>query len=87
MSAARRVHYTVGLIEGGVAPNVDLATRLGRAVLPERDQRRAVHGGVGVVKRWLRVEPVLDISEPARMHTLPGFETAVFPLPPTESVP
>jgi acetylornithine deacetylase len=73
-----RVHYTVGLIEGGVAPNVisphasaELSFRTVTDGVPVREALR-------VVESLVDIESVLDIPA-ARMHTLPGFETAVFP--------
>ena len=73
-----RTHYTVGLIEGGVAPNVvsphASAELLFRTVGESAKVREALHVVEGVV----RIEHVLDVDA-VRMHTLPGFETAVFP--------
>lgn len=73
-----RTHYTVGLIEGGVAPNVvsprasaELLFRLVGGAAPVREALRVVEGLVSV-------EHVLDIPA-VRLHTVPGFETAVFP--------
>ena len=73
-----RTHYTVGLIEGGVAPNVvsphasaELLFRIVGEGAPVRDALR-------VIETIVAVEPVLDIPA-VRMHTVPGFETAVFP--------
>jgi acetylornithine deacetylase len=73
-----RTHYTVGLIEGGVAPNVvsphasaELLFRTVSEGTKVRDALRIVEGLVGI-------EHVLDIPA-VRMHTLPGFETATFP--------
>jgi acetylornithine deacetylase len=73
-----RTHYTVGLIEGGVAPNVvsphASAELLFRIVGESAPVRAALH----VVEQLVAIEPVLDIPA-VRMHTLPAFETAVFP--------
>jgi acetylornithine deacetylase len=73
-----RTHYTVGLIEGGVAPNVvsphASAELLFRTVGDGARVREALH----VVEGLVSIEHVLDIGA-VRMHTLPGFETAVFP--------
>jgi acetylornithine deacetylase len=73
-----RTHYTVGLIEGGVAPNVvsphasaELLFRTVGDVAPLRDALRVVEGLVSI-------EHVLDIPA-VRMHTVDRFETAVFP--------
>ena len=69
---------TVGLIEGGVAPNVvsphasaELLFRTVGDGTRVRDALRVVEGLVGI-------EHVLDIPA-VRMHTLAGFETAIFP--------
>ena len=73
-----RTHYTVGLIEGGVAPNVvsphASAELLFRIVGDGGAVREALH----VVEGLVAIEQVLDIPA-VRMHTVPGFETAVFP--------
>lgn len=73
-----RTHYTVGLIEGGVAPNVvsprasaELLFRLVGEAAPVRAALRVVEGLVSI-------EHVLDIPA-VRMHTVSGFESAVFP--------
>ena len=72
-----RTHYSVGLIEGGVAPNVvsahasaDLLFRIVGAAAP-------VLSALAVVDALVTVEHVMDVPA-VRMHTVPGFETAVF---------
>jgi acetylornithine deacetylase len=72
-----RTHYSVGLIEGGVAPNVvsahasaDLLFRIVGAAAP-------VLAALAVVDGLVAVEHVMDVPA-VRMHTVPGFETAVF---------
>ena len=72
-----RTHYSVGLIEGGVAPNVvsahasaDLLFRIVGAAAP-------VLAVLAVVDGLVAVEYVMDVPA-VRMHTVPGFETAVF---------
>ncbi len=73
-----RTHYTVGLIDGGVAPNVvsphASAELLFRTVSDGDAIREALH----VVDGLVTVEPILDVPA-VRLHTLQGFETAVFP--------
>jgi acetylornithine deacetylase len=73
-----RTHYSVGLIEGGVAPNVvsphasaELMFRTVGDAAPIRDALRVVDGMV-------TVDYVLDIPA-VQLHTVDGFDTAVFP--------
>ena len=73
-----RTHYTVGLIEGGVAPNVVSPRASAEIMFRIVGDGAAVRAALGVVEPLVRVEQVLDIPA-VRMHTLPGFETAVFP--------
>jgi len=73
-----RTHYTVGLIGGGVAPNVippnaeaEVFFRTVGEHGPVRDTLKQVVAG--------RVEITEILELPAvRMHTLPGFDTAAF---------
>jgi acetylornithine deacetylase len=73
-----RTHYTVGLINGGVAPNVVPAVAsaevLFRSVGPDRELHaileRAVAGRASI-------EHILTVP-PVRLKTVPGFETEVF---------
>ena len=73
-----RTHYTVGVIEGGVAPNVvsphasaELLFRIVGAAAP-------VRAALAVVEGLVSIEHVLDVPA-IRLHTVPGFETAIFP--------
>jgi len=75
---------TIGLIDGGVAPNV----------IPARASAEVLFRTVGSADELLSVlrdlEPAVKVVEilrvpPIRMHTVPGFETAVFPF--TTDVP
>jgi acetylornithine deacetylase len=73
-----RTHYTVGLIEGGVAPNVVSPHASAELVFRTVGSGSAVRDAIHVVESLVHVEHVLDIPA-VRMHTLPGFDTAVFP--------
>jgi acetylornithine deacetylase len=73
-----RTHYTVGLIEGGVAPNVVSPHAVAELVFRTVGDGAAVRAAMDVVDGLVSIEHVLDIPA-VRMHTLPGFETAVFP--------
>ena len=73
-----RTHYVVGLMSGGIAPNVvppnAEAEITFRTVGPARDVRSALAAlGEGVV-----VEDVLEVPV-ERLYTVPGFPTRVFP--------
>jgi acetylornithine deacetylase len=73
-----RTHYSIGLIGGGVAPNVVSpsaeAEVMFRTVSDAADVRRAVAS----IEPRVRVEHVLDVP-PVRLKTVPGFDAAVFP--------
>lgn len=73
-----QTHYTVGLIEGGVAPNVvppsASAEVLVRSV-GDHDVLRAVLAAT--VGEQAEVEEVLEVP-PVRLETREGFESAVF---------
>lgn len=72
-----RTSYTVGLISGGVAPNVVPAAAAAdvnfRIVGPAADVRARLNGLPGGVA----VEEVMTVP-PTRLTTVPGFDTAVF---------
>jgi acetylornithine deacetylase len=71
-------HYTVGVIAGGVAPNVIPARAEAEIIFRSvgdhavlRDRLRTVVGSRAAIEIVLEVPPV-------RLRTLPGFDTAVF---------
>jgi acetylornithine deacetylase len=73
-----RTHYSIGLIKGGVAPNVvpaDAEAEIVFRTVGTHDEVRLVLADV--VGRAVRVEEVLEIP-PVRLMTLDGFPTAVF---------
>ena len=73
-----RTHYSVGLIEGGVAPNVISPRASAELFFRIVGDAAPVLEALGVVDGLVSIEHVLDIPA-VRMHTVPGFETAVFP--------
>jgi acetylornithine deacetylase len=73
-----RTHYTVGLIEGGVAPNVVSPHASAELSFRTVGSGDAVREAMHIVESLVSVEHVLDVPA-VRMHTLPGFDTAVFP--------
>ena len=73
-----RTHYTVGLIAGGVAPNVVSphadAEVMFRTVNDAADLRLAI----APLERRVAIEHIFAVP-PVDLATAPGFETAVFP--------
>ena len=71
-------HYTIGVISGGVAPNVISpsaeAEIMFRTVGDSADVRKAI---VAIESR-VSIEHVLEVP-PVKLRVVPGFETAVFP--------
>jgi acetylornithine deacetylase len=77
-SVLGKSHYSIGLIDGGVAPNV---------VSPSAEAEvmfRTVSDGAGVrralrpLERRVAIEHVLEVP-PVKLTTVPGFDAAVFP--------
>jgi acetylornithine deacetylase len=73
-----RTHYTVGLIDGGVAPNVVSPHASAELLFRIVGEGAPVRSALEVVEGLVSVETVLDIPA-VRMHTVPGFELATFP--------
>jgi acetylornithine deacetylase len=73
-----RTHYTVGLIEGGVAPNVVSPHASAELTFRTVGDGAAVREAMRVVESLVTIEHVLDIPA-IRLYALPGFDTAVFP--------
>ena len=72
-----RTHYSVGVIEGGVAPNVVSARASAELLFRIVGDAAPVRAALTVVDGLVSIEHVLDVPA-VRMHTVPGFETAVF---------
>jgi acetylornithine deacetylase len=72
-----RTHYSVGLIDGGVAPNVISPRASAELFFRTVGEGAPVRAALGVVEQLVSIEQILD--HPAvLMHTVDGFETAVF---------
>jgi len=73
-----RTNYSVGLMSGGVAPNVippnASAELMFRTVGDFREVRDQLEDAIG---SCATIDDVLVVP-PVRLHTVPGFETAVF---------
>lgn len=76
--------YTVGLIEGGVAPNVIPARASAEVMFRTIGRAEDILAVLRVLERHVSISEVLRVR-PIRMHTVEGFETAVFPF--TTDVP
>ena len=72
-----RTFYSIGLISGGVAPNVispsASAEVLFRTIGPGKD----ILARLEPLGRLVSIETVLEVP-PVRLRTVPGFDTAVF---------
>lgn len=73
-----RTHYSVGLIEGGVAPNVISPHASAELLFRTVGEGRTVRDLLRVVEQLVSVDEVLDMPA-VKLHTVPGFKTAVFP--------
>jgi len=73
-----RTHYTVGLIAGGVAPNVVSPSADAEVMFRTVSDAAAVRRAVAPLERLVTIEHVLEVP-PVRLRTVPGFDAAVFP--------
>ncbi len=73
-----RTHYTIGLISGGVAPNVVSPSAEAEVMFRTVSDVDAVRRAIAPLERRVRVEHVLDVP-PVRLTKVAGFESAVFP--------
>jgi len=71
-------HYTVGLISGGVAPNVVPPAAEAEVMFRTVGESRHVRHAVSVLEPRVTVEHVLEVPT-VRLKTVAGFDTAVFP--------
>ena len=73
-----RTHYTVGLISGGVAPNVVSPSADAEVMFRTVSDGMLIRGAMGSLEQCVRIEHVLEVP-PVRLKTVPGFASAVFP--------
>ncbi len=71
-------HYNIGLLSGGVAPNVTPPHAVAEVLFRTVAATQAVRDVLSALVPAVTIEEVLE-SEPVRMHTVPGFDTAAFP--------
>jgi acetylornithine deacetylase len=73
-----QTHFTVGLIAGGVAPNVVSPSAEAEVMFRTVSDAAEVRRAVAPLERRVTVEHVLEVP-PVRLRTVPGFDSAVFP--------
>lgn len=73
-----RTHYTVGLIAGGVAPNVVPPAAEAEVMFRTVSDAARVRAALSPLEDLVSIETLLEVP-PVQMTTVPGFETAVFP--------
>lgn len=73
-----RTFYTIGTIDGGVAPNVIPPSARAEVLFRTVGPASAVANAIDPIRSLVTVEEVLDVP-PARFEAVPGFDTAVFP--------
>ena len=73
-----RTHYTIGLIGGGVAPNVVSPSADAEVMFRTVTDADEVLRAIAPLQPAVAFELVLEVP-PVRLTTLPDFETAVFP--------
>ncbi len=73
-----RTHYTVGLISGGVAPNVIPPSAEAEVMFRTVSDASAIRRAVTPLDGSVSVDHVLEVP-PVRLKTVAGFESAVFP--------
>jgi acetylornithine deacetylase len=71
-------YYTVGLMSGGVAPNVVPPTAEADVNFRTVGPGRAVHEALASLRTHVTLEEIVEVP-PVTLATVPGFETEVFP--------
>ena len=73
-----KTHYTVGLISGGVAPNVVSPSAEAEVMFRTVSDGALVRQAMASIERLVQVDHVLEVP-PVRLTTVTGFDAAVFP--------
>ena len=73
-----RTHYTVGLIHGGVAPNVIPFEAEAEVMFRTVTDVEGLRASMRTLTSLVTLEELLD-APPVIMPTVPGFDTATFP--------
>jgi acetylornithine deacetylase len=69
--------YSVGLISGGLAPNVIPPTASAEVMFRTVGDVGEIASRLAPIERWVAITRGVHIT-PVRLHTVPGLETAVF---------
>ena len=72
-----RTHYTVGLINGGIAPNVVPPSAAAEVMFRTVSDASLVRTALAPLEQRVAIEDVLEVA-PVRMTTIAGFPAAVF---------
>jgi acetylornithine deacetylase len=73
-----KTHYTIGLIGGGVAPNVVSPSAEAEVMFRTVSAADHVRRAIVSIERRVTIDHVLEVP-PVRLTTVPNFESAVFP--------
>ena len=71
-------HYVIGLIAGGVAPNVVPPSAEAELMFRTVSDARAIRQAIEPLERRVLIESLLEVP-PVTLTAVPGFDTAVFP--------
>jgi len=73
-----RTHYSVGLIAGGVAPNVVSPSAEAEIMFRTVSDGAGIRRAIAPLEDRVAIEHVLEVP-PVKLTTVPGYEAAVFP--------
>jgi acetylornithine deacetylase len=73
-----RTHYTVGLIAGGVAPNVISPSAEAEVMFRTVSEGAEIRRAIAPLEGAVEITHILEVP-PVHLATVPGFDTAVFP--------
>ena len=73
-----QTHYTVGLIIGGVAPNVVSPAAEAEVMFRTVSDASEIRRAIAPLQKQVAIEHILEVP-PIRMITIDGFDSAVFP--------
>jgi len=73
-----RTHYTIGLIGGGLAPNVVPPAAEAEIMFRTVTDSAAVRRAIAPLERRLAIDQIFE-TPPVRLTTVDGFDGAVFP--------